>query len=162
MQQLLIDLRIPQRGSSSSFNQDRMPADLLLKTVYNWVQVIYGPRLQWSFYHLILDTKSTSSFISVDCEVTAWSGWTACTMNGQTCGYKYGIETRSRSVTQLPSMNGKRCPTLTENRQCRMLLRKCVGKYHRKSSRENIKWAFEETRSSPMCHVSGVKTVSWS
>ncbi|XP_064626775.1 R-spondin-2-like [Lineus longissimus] len=62
----------------------------------------------------------------VDCEVTAWSGWTACTMNGQTCGYKYGIETRSRSVTQLPSMNGKRCPTLTENRQCRMLLRKCV------------------------------------
>lgn len=62
----------------------------------------------------------------VNCMVGSWSSWNFCSRNGQTCGYKYGIEARERHVLQLPSHNGERCPALSENRRCKMLMRSCA------------------------------------
>ena len=59
--------------------------------------------------------------------VGPWSDWGSCRRNGQTCGYKYGIAARSRSVLEAPSPNGDRCPSLTENVCCRMRMRHCAG-----------------------------------
>lgn len=56
-----------------------------------------------------------------------WSSWTPCARNGQTCGYKYGITTRSREILEHPSPNGATCPSLVENRCCRMEMRHCAG-----------------------------------
>ena len=61
--------------------------------------------------------------------VGPWSDWGSCRRNGQTCGYKYGIAARSRSVLEAPSPNGDRCPSLTENVCCRMRMRHCAGTY---------------------------------
>lgn len=57
-----------------------------------------------------------------------WSPWSTCSRNGQTCGYKYGITTRTRGVLEGPSPNGASCPALSENRCCRMEMRHCAGK----------------------------------
>ncbi|XP_014773412.1 R-spondin-2 [Octopus bimaculoides] len=62
----------------------------------------------------------------VNCMVGSWTSWNSCSRNGQTCGYKYGIEARSRHVLQLPSPNGERCPTLSENQKCKMVMRSCA------------------------------------
>lgn len=62
----------------------------------------------------------------VDCMVGPWSNWGSCRRNGQTCGYKYGIVSRARSVLEYPSPNGDHCPTLTENVCCRMTMRHCA------------------------------------
>ncbi|VDI75078.1 Hypothetical predicted protein [Mytilus galloprovincialis] len=62
----------------------------------------------------------------VDCMAGPWSSWTPCARNGQTCGYKYGITTRSREILEHPSPNGATCPSLVENRCCRMEMRHCA------------------------------------
>ncbi|KAL3868747.1 hypothetical protein ACJMK2_041513 [Sinanodonta woodiana] len=61
----------------------------------------------------------------VDCMVGPWGSWSSCTRDGRTCGYKYGITIRSRKVIEHPSVNGERCPSLLENRCCRMAMRHC-------------------------------------
>ena len=49
----------------------------------------------------------------VDCAVSAWSAWSACS---KPCGT--GAQTRSRSVTQLPSGGGAACPGLSATQMC--------------------------------------------
>ncbi|XP_022089787.1 R-spondin-2-like [Acanthaster planci] len=63
----------------------------------------------------------------VDCEVSEWSSWSPCLKNGADCGYKWGLETRSRSITTQPSTDGQTCPELHESRDCRMPQRYCPG-----------------------------------
>ncbi|KAF8819960.1 sushi domain (scr repeat) domain-containing protein, partial [Cardiosporidium cionae] len=48
---------------------------------------------------------------SVDCVVSSWSAWSACSVscNGP------GVQTRTRSVNSPPSQGGKSCPSLLEN-----------------------------------------------
>lgn len=74
----------------------------------------------------------------VDCMAGPWSSWTPCARNGQTCGYKYGITTRSREILEHPSPNGATCPSLVENRCCRMEMRHCTDLLNNKS--EFTKW----------------------
>lgn len=74
----------------------------------------------------------------VDCMAGPWSSWTPCARNGQTCGYKYGITTRSREILEFPSPNGATCPSLVENRCCRMEMRHCADFLNNKS--EFTKW----------------------
>lgn len=69
---------------------------------------------------------SKECYSQVNCMVGSWSSWNFCSRNGQTCGYKYGIEARERQVLQVPSHNGDRCPALSENRRCKMLMRSCA------------------------------------
>ena len=63
----------------------------------------------------------------VNCETSSWSSWAVCNRNGQTCGYKYGVQTRSRDILQIPSSNGEKCPSTTESQRCRLKHRSCVG-----------------------------------
>ncbi|XP_063401680.1 R-spondin-2-like isoform X2 [Mytilus trossulus] len=78
------------------------------------------------------------SICNMDCMAGPWSSWTPCARNGQTCGYKYGITTRSREILEHPSPNGATCPSLVENRCCRMEMRHCADILHNQS--EFTKW----------------------
>lgn len=78
------------------------------------------------------------SICNIDCMAGPWSSWTPCARNGQTCGYKYGITTRSREILEHPSPNGATCPSLVENRCCRMEMRHCTDLLNNKS--EFTKW----------------------
>ncbi|XP_041359469.1 R-spondin-2-like isoform X2 [Gigantopelta aegis] len=62
---------------------------------------------------------------TVDCMVGPWSPWTVCSRNGHMCGYKYGVQTKSRQILEYPSPTGEGCPMLTESRRCRMVRRFC-------------------------------------
>ncbi|XP_012936412.1 R-spondin-2 isoform X2 [Aplysia californica] len=61
----------------------------------------------------------------VDCLPGAWSPWSVCTRNGQTCGYKWGVQTRTRQILQDASPNGAQCPEVTGTQRCRLQQRHC-------------------------------------
>ncbi|XP_074642791.1 R-spondin-2-like [Tubulanus polymorphus] len=63
---------------------------------------------------------------NVDCQVTRWSKWGPCLRKGETCGYKHGVQTRTRAVLQQPLGNVRRCPSLLARKRCKMTMRKCV------------------------------------
>ena len=71
--------------------------------------------------------RSLPSIVVVDCAINQWAVWGVCLRSGQTCGFKYGLQVRTRQVIQLPSPNGQKCPVTTETRRCRMKFRSCVG-----------------------------------
>ncbi|NWS48446.1 RSPO4 protein, partial [Probosciger aterrimus] len=54
------------------------------------------------------------------CEPGPWSEWSACTHESQTCGCKWGVETRVREVSGAAREEGAACPALLETRKCRM------------------------------------------
>ncbi|XP_076441171.1 R-spondin-2-like [Babylonia areolata] len=61
----------------------------------------------------------------VDCILGPWSEWSSCTRNGQTCGYKWGRQSRTRHTLQTPSPNGQPCPSPSRSRRCRLANRWC-------------------------------------
>jgi hypothetical protein len=50
---------------------------------------------------------------AVNCEVSAWSGWGACS---KSCGG--GEQVRSRTITRQPTNGGASCPVLSESQPC--------------------------------------------
>ncbi|KAK3767151.1 hypothetical protein RRG08_018022 [Elysia crispata] len=68
----------------------------------------------------------------VDCLPGAWSPWSSCTRNGQTCGYKWGVQTRTRQILQDASPNGTQCPEVTGTQRCRLKQRHCDGECRRR------------------------------
>lgn len=50
---------------------------------------------------------------AVDCAVTDWTGWGACS---KSCGS--GVQTRSRAIKVSPLNGGKPCPSLQESQAC--------------------------------------------
>lgn len=60
-----------------------------------------------------------------------WSEWGACTRRNKTCGYKWGLETRTRHIVKKPPKDTIPCPTIAESRMCKMAMRHCRrGKEH--------------------------------
>ncbi|XP_050401199.1 R-spondin-2 isoform X1 [Patella vulgata] len=68
----------------------------------------------------------------VDCMVGPWSSWSQCSRNGVTCGYRYGVQTKTRQVLEYPSVNGAGCPTLVDSRTCVIRRRPCSGQCNRR------------------------------
>lgn len=54
-----------------------------------------------------------------------WSEWGACNRRNKTCGYKWGLETRTRHIVKKPPKDTIPCPTIAESRMCKMAIRHC-------------------------------------
>lgn len=54
-----------------------------------------------------------------------WSDWGSCTRRNKTCGYKWGLETRTRHIVKKPPKDTIPCPTIAESRRCKMAMRHC-------------------------------------
>ncbi|XP_070798162.1 R-spondin-2 isoform X2 [Pituophis catenifer annectens] len=63
----------------------------------------------------------------VGCQVGPWSEWAVCSTNNKTCGFKWGLETRTRQIVKKPAKDTIPCPTIAESRRCKMALRHCPG-----------------------------------
>ncbi|XP_063113847.1 R-spondin-2 isoform X1 [Cavia porcellus] len=61
------------------------------------------------------------------CEVGHWSEWGTCSRNNRTCGFKWGLETRTRQIVKKPAKDTIPCPTIAESRRCKMATRHCPG-----------------------------------
>ncbi|XP_009636618.1 R-spondin-2 [Egretta garzetta] len=61
------------------------------------------------------------------CEVGQWSEWGTCSRNNKTCGFKWGLETRTRQIVKKPAKDTILCPTIAESRRCKMAMRHCPG-----------------------------------
>ncbi|XP_045416864.1 R-spondin-2 isoform X1 [Lemur catta] len=61
------------------------------------------------------------------CEVGHWSEWGTCSRNNRTCGFKWGLETRTRQIVKKPAKDTIPCPTIAESRRCKMTMRHCPG-----------------------------------
>ncbi|PIO25976.1 hypothetical protein AB205_0186620, partial [Aquarana catesbeiana] len=61
------------------------------------------------------------------CEVGPWSEWGTCSRNNKTCGFKWGLETRTRQIVKKPAKDTIPCPTIAESRRCKMAQRHCPG-----------------------------------
>ncbi|KAL2084630.1 hypothetical protein ACEWY4_020148 [Coilia grayii] len=59
------------------------------------------------------------------CEVGQWSEWGTCTRRNKTCGFKWGLETRTRHIVKKPPKDTIPCPTIAESRRCKMSMRHC-------------------------------------
>ncbi|KAJ8290940.1 hypothetical protein GJAV_G00019450 [Gymnothorax javanicus] len=59
------------------------------------------------------------------CEVGQWSEWGTCTRRNKTCGFKWGLETRTRQIVKKPPKDTIPCPTIAESRRCKMASRHC-------------------------------------
>ncbi|KAG9342789.1 hypothetical protein JZ751_015655, partial [Albula glossodonta] len=59
------------------------------------------------------------------CEVGQWSEWGTCTRRNKTCGFKWGLETRTRQIVKKPPKDTIPCPTIAESRRCKMATRHC-------------------------------------
>ncbi|KAM8846419.1 R-spondin-2 isoform X2 [Synchiropus splendidus] len=80
---------------------------------------------------------------SKGCEVGQWSEWGACTRRNKTCGYKWGLETRTRHIVKKPPKDTIPCPTIAESRMCKMAMRHCrrggSGKHRTKEPKKKNK-----------------------
>ncbi|CAL1547164.1 unnamed protein product [Lymnaea stagnalis] len=63
----------------------------------------------------------------VDCLAGAWSAWSECTRNGQNCGFRRGLQNRTRPILQDASPNGTPCPEVTQSQRCRLSHPECDG-----------------------------------
>ncbi|KFO18521.1 R-spondin-2 [Fukomys damarensis] len=61
------------------------------------------------------------------CEVGHWSEWGTCSRNNRTCGFKWGLETRTRQIVKKPAKDTMPCPTIAESRRCKLSTRHCPG-----------------------------------
>lgn len=68
--------------------------------------------------------------LSEGCEVGQWSEWGTCSRNNKTCGFKWGLETRTRQIVKKPAKDTIPCPTIAESRRCKMAMRHCPGGKH--------------------------------
>ncbi|XP_019365569.1 PREDICTED: R-spondin-4 isoform X1 [Gavialis gangeticus] len=81
------------------------------------------------------------------CELGPWSEWSTCTNEGRTCGCKWGLETRARSMLGGPKEEEEEavvaCPGLLESRKCRMR-KHCPGE--KSEARKRVKKAKKQKK----------------
>ncbi|CAH7122400.1 Rspo2 [Phodopus roborovskii] len=73
------------------------------------------------------------------CEVGHWSEWGTCSRNNRTCGFKWGLETRTRQIVKKPAKDTIPCPTIAESRRCKMAMRHCPGALRLGKFMESVK-----------------------
>ncbi|KPP63225.1 R-spondin-2-like [Scleropages formosus] len=61
------------------------------------------------------------------CEMGQWSEWGTCVRRNKTCGFKWGLETRTREITKSPPKDAIPCPAVAESRRCKPAMRHCRG-----------------------------------
>lgn len=117
---------------------------MILSHIPPKIEQIWGRERIW-FYRNVHDFKSMTCNIllwptiffftfclllfPVDCIPGPWSQWSVCSRNGRTCGYKWGVQTRTRQILQPPSPNGQACTALSRSQRCRLATRWCSGKF---------------------------------
>ncbi|CAB1333624.1 unnamed protein product [Coregonus sp. 'balchen'] len=75
------------------------------------------------------------------CEVGQWSEWGSCTRRNKTCGFKWGLETRTRHIVKKPPKDTIPCPTIAESKRCKMAIRHCRrGKTYHRIGRQLFGW----------------------
>ncbi|KAM7317028.1 hypothetical protein ACRRTK_023330 [Alexandromys fortis] len=84
------------------------------------------------------------------CEVGHWSEWGTCSRNNRTCGFKWGLETRTRQIVKKPAKDTIPCPTIAESRRCKMAMRHCPGGHQ-----------LEEALSTERDGGGGVNSMGW-
>ncbi|XP_043565969.1 R-spondin-4 isoform X1 [Chiloscyllium plagiosum] len=61
------------------------------------------------------------------CDVGPWGEWGPCLKNQQTCGFKWGLETRTRQILTAWPKEWEPCVALSMSRKCRIKARYCPG-----------------------------------
>lgn len=121
-----------------------------------------GPGLGFTAHHCLC--------VSEGCEVGQWSEWGACTRRNKTCGYKWGLETRTRHIVKKPPKDTIPCPTIAESRMCKMAMRHCrrgknvsqpyVSLWGRYSARADSKFTLLRWILKKTAHLSHRRTLS--
>lgn len=95
---------------------------IIYKTVHFSLEILLSLKCQshW-FNNLLLNCLS----VTEGCEVGQWSEWGSCNRRNKTCGYKWGLETRTRHIVKKPPKDTIPCPTIAESRRCKMAMRHC-------------------------------------
>ncbi|XP_018618399.1 R-spondin-2 [Scleropages formosus] len=96
------------------------------------------------------------------CEMGQWSEWGTCVRRNKTCGFKWGLETRTREITKSPPKDAIPCPAVAESRRCKPAMRHCrgSGKHRskepkRKSKKERLQVRAQKQHSD---HLDTVRT----
>ncbi|KAG1936467.1 R-spondin-2 isoform X2 [Pimephales promelas] len=97
------------------------------------------------------------------CEVGQWSEWGTCARRNKTCGFKWGLETRTRHIVKKPPKDTIPCPTIAESRRCKMAMRHCrrggSGKGHRtkepkkKSNKQRLRFRAQNQHSDHLASI---------
>nr|WEQ50567.1 R-spondin-1 [Andrias davidianus]WMX21258.1 R-spondin 1 [Andrias davidianus] len=61
------------------------------------------------------------------CEMSEWGPWGPCSKKKKLCGFKKGMEERSRRIVHVPSGDTTACPPTTESRRCTVQKNQCPG-----------------------------------
>ncbi|XP_043946361.1 R-spondin-4 [Protopterus annectens] len=61
-----------------------------------------------------------------ECDLSPWTEWSLCIRSNKTCGFKWGLEKRTRQIIRKPAEENLPCPPVSEERKCRMR-RFCPG-----------------------------------
>uniref|UniRef100_A0A8C4WYB2 R-spondin 3 n=1 Tax=Eptatretus burgeri TaxID=7764 RepID=A0A8C4WYB2_EPTBU len=87
------------------------------------------------------DNRSMECSDIESCDVGLWGDWDSCQKNGRSCGGKWGMQTRMRSmVTYPPAQHSSTvCPPTSESRPCRLKRRPCNRKRRPGKNRERNK-----------------------
>uniref|UniRef100_A0A8C4SBD4 R-spondin 4 n=1 Tax=Erpetoichthys calabaricus TaxID=27687 RepID=A0A8C4SBD4_ERPCA len=81
---------------------------------------------------LVMCPEGTSPHLSEcveGCQAGKWSDWGICTKNGQTCGFRWGMQERTKGPQEGLGEESPKCTHVSESRRCRMKKR-CPGGKH--------------------------------
>uniref|UniRef100_A0A8C4NJE4 R-spondin 2 n=1 Tax=Eptatretus burgeri TaxID=7764 RepID=A0A8C4NJE4_EPTBU len=88
-------------------------------------------------------SNDTSECIMFPCMLSPWGEWSTCKRKRQTCGFKWGRQSRERIVTQVATIETPLCPDAQQRQRCRLEKRFCPGQdtkgRHKKTKPKKVK-----------------------